>query len=52
MVNTKYKNDKIYDTFPVKLKQKPFQIKIAHLIEWHIFLRSLIGAVHEKISDN
>jgi hypothetical protein len=43
---------KTNDTIPVKLKQKPCHIKIAHLSEWHIFLRSLIGAVHKKISDN
>ena len=60
MVNTKYKNDKIYDTTPVKYKndkicdntpkQKPCHSKIAHLSEWHIFLRSLIGAVHNWLT--
>jgi len=33
MVNTKDKNDKIYDTTTNKLKQKPCHIKIAHLSE-------------------
>ena len=34
VVNTKDRNDKIYDTIPVKIKQKPCHIKIAHLSEW------------------
>ncbi len=37
MEYTNDKNDKIYDTIPVKLKQKPCHIKLAHLSEWHIF---------------
>ena len=34
-----------------KLEQKPCHIKTAHLSEWNIFLRTYIGAVHNKMTD-
>ena len=39
-------------TIQVKLEQKPCHIKMAHLSDSTIFLRTYIGAVHNKITDN
>ena len=43
---------KTCDTIQVKLEQKPCHIKMAHLSNSTIFLRTYIGAVHNKITDN
>ena len=54
MVNIKYKNDKINDTTPVKLKQKPCHIKIAHLSEGCINskqLKVINSKVKLKVTD-
>ncbi len=42
---------KTCDTIQVKLKQKPCHIKMAQLSDSTIFLRTYIGAVHNKITD-
>jgi hypothetical protein len=43
---------KTCDTIQVKLEQKPCHIKMAQLSDSTIFLRTYIGAVHNKITDN